>query len=273
MISQPNRHTRVSARAAGAKERVVVVSEDPGFWLGLRRERPELEGSWVLAQSARECLVAVEGPHVKLVVLDGALHDKPALQLLRLIKQIRPQLQIVFASQKPDDEWERGAREAGVLFYGDRTQLGDMARVIRQSIPESTRSHPQRRSLSPEVSTKYTQPGPVRYGAAAAARPIEPAGAEHRDLMSDGGGVRMEQQVKKKTKTKGNVEIRVDECKGCAYCVEVCPQGVLKLSEGLNRKGYHPTEYAGEGCTACGICFYTCPEPGAIRITKLDAES
>ncbi len=83
----------------------------------------------------------------------------------------------------------------------------------------------------------------------------------------------MEQQVKKKTKTKGKVEIRVDECKGCGFCVEVCPQGVLSLSDGLNRKGYHPTEYAGEGCTACGICFYTCPEPGAIRISKLEADS
>jgi len=272
MISQPNRHIRVSARTPDSRERVVVVSEDPGFWLGLRRERPELEGVWVLAHSARECLVAVEGPHVKLVVLDGALHDKPAIQLLRLIRQIRPQLPIVFASQKSDDEWERGAREAGVLYYGDRAHLGDMARVIRQSIPESTRSHPKRRSLSSEASTQCRQPDPVDFGATAAARSVEPTGDEDIDLMADGGGVRMEQKVKK-TKTKGTVEIRVDECKGCGYCIEVCPQGVLKLSEGLNRKGYHPSEYAGEGCTACGICFYTCPEPGAIKISKLESDS
>jgi Fe-S-cluster-containing hydrogenase component 2 len=26
--------------------------------------------------------------------------------------------------------------------------------------------------------------------------------------------------------------------------------------------------YTGEGCTGCGICFYACPEPGAIRVYK-----
>jgi len=124
--------------------RVVVVSEDPAFWLGLRREGPELEGSWVVTQSARECLVAVENPRVKVVVLDGALLDKPAIQLLSLIKRIRPQLPIVFASQTPNEEWEREAREAGVLYYGDRAQLGDMARVIRQSVPGMPRPLPRR---------------------------------------------------------------------------------------------------------------------------------
>lgn len=79
----------------------------------------------------------------------------------------------------------------------------------------------------------------------------------------------MEQASKAKRKTKGTVEVRVDECKGCGYCVDVCPQKVLRISDGLNRKGYHPMEYLGEGCTACGICFYACPEPGAIKILKL----
>ena len=97
-----------------------------------------------MAQSARECLVAVENPRVKLVVLDGALLDKPANQLLGLIKRIRPQLPIVFASEIPNEEWERQAREAGVLYYGDRMQLGDMARLIRQSIPGVRRMPPQR---------------------------------------------------------------------------------------------------------------------------------
>ena len=134
----------VRPRTPGHGVRVVVVSEDPGFWLGLRREGPELEGAWVVTQSARECLVAVENPRVKIVVLDGALLDKPANQLLGLIKQIRPQLPIVFASQIPNEEWERQAREAGVLYYGDRTQLGDMARVIHQSIQGMHRSLPRR---------------------------------------------------------------------------------------------------------------------------------
>ena len=83
----------------------------------------------------------------------------------------------------------------------------------------------------------------------------------------------MEQVAKTGRKTRGTVEIRVDECKGCSYCIDVCPQNVLRMSEDLNRMGYHPSEYIGEGCTACGICFYACPEPGAITVRRLDAAS
>jgi len=36
----------------------------------------------------------------------------------------------------------------------------------------------------------------------------------------------------------------------------------------LNCRGIKPAEYIGEGCTGCGICFYNCPEPYAIKIEK-----
>ena len=42
----------------------------------------------------------------------------------------------------------------------------------------------------------------------------------------------------------------------------------LKLSEHLNRYGYHPAIYLGSGCSGCGLCFYACPEPGAITVYK-----
>lgn len=71
-----------------------------------------------------------------------------------------------------------------------------------------------------------------------------------------------------KQKSRGGVEIVEDLCKGCMLCIEACPPEVLKTSESLNKMGYHPAEYVGEGCTACGICFYICPEPGTIRVYK-----
>ena len=30
--------------------------------------------------------------------------------------------------------------------------------------------------------------------------------------------------------------------------------------------GYQYAEYTGEGCTGCGDCYYTCPEPLAIEV-------
>jgi Pyruvate/2-oxoacid:ferredoxin oxidoreductase delta subunit len=68
--------------------------------------------------------------------------------------------------------------------------------------------------------------------------------------------------------TQLNVEIDAEECKGCALCVETCPEQILALSSCFNHAGYHPVEVVAAGCTGCGLCFYCCPEPGAIRIVR-----
>ena len=68
---------------------------------------------------------------------------------------------------------------------------------------------------------------------------------------------------------RGAVAIDRDECKGCGLCVEACPPRVLRLSGELNHCGYHPAEFLGAGCTACGICYYVCPEPGGITVLRL----
>lgn len=70
---------------------------------------------------------------------------------------------------------------------------------------------------------------------------------------------------------RGRVEVDSEECKGCGLCVEACPPKVLRLSQRLNRYGYHSAEYSGTGCTGCGICFFACPEPGAIKVLRLAA--
>ena len=68
---------------------------------------------------------------------------------------------------------------------------------------------------------------------------------------------------------RGNIEINIEECKGCGLCVESCPPKCLALSDELSAYGVHPAVYAGDGCTGCGICFYCCPEPGAITVLRL----
>jgi NAD-dependent dihydropyrimidine dehydrogenase PreA subunit len=72
---------------------------------------------------------------------------------------------------------------------------------------------------------------------------------------------------------KGNITIDTTECKGCGLCVEACVQKVLKLSEDLNRFGYHPAVYLGHGCNGCGLCYYACPEPGAITVYKIVSQA
>ena len=59
----------------------------------------------------------------------------------------------------------------------------------------------------------------------------------------------------------GRVVIIADRCKGCAFCVEYCPRGVLALSRSFNRKGYHPPEVVqAADCVDCRLCEMICPE-------------
>ncbi|MBN1134795.1 MAG: ferredoxin family protein [Methanosarcinaceae archaeon] len=60
--------------------------------------------------------------------------------------------------------------------------------------------------------------------------------------------------------------INILECKACERCIIACPKNVLKMSEGMNERGYHYVEYTGKGCTGCANCYYTCPEPLAIEV-------
>lgn len=66
-------------------------------------------------------------------------------------------------------------------------------------------------------------------------------------------------------KIRGKVTVFTELCKGCHYCVEFCPAGVLEISPGRNSKGYHPPEVKyPEKCTGCGFCERVCPDYAII---------
>jgi len=61
--------------------------------------------------------------------------------------------------------------------------------------------------------------------------------------------------------TRGRVLIIEERCKGCEFCVEFCPRGVLQMSRRFNVKGYHPPEITDESqCVNCHFCEVLCPE-------------
>jgi len=59
----------------------------------------------------------------------------------------------------------------------------------------------------------------------------------------------------------GEIHIIEERCKGCGFCIEFCPRGVLEKSEEFNTKGYHPPRVKDEeACVGCGFCEMLCPE-------------
>ncbi len=79
--------------------------------------------------------------------------------------------------------------------------------------------------------------------------------------------VRTPYDIKKIKVPRGEVHIVKERCKGCGFCIEYCPNGVLALSDEYNEKGYHPPKVVSpEKCLSCALCEVLCPD-FAIWIT------
>lgn len=64
-----------------------------------------------------------------------------------------------------------------------------------------------------------------------------------------------------KTKALNRIIIDIEKCKGCELCVIECKEGVIKVSDKLNAKGYYPAVVVDiSKCTGCTFCAITCPE-------------
>ncbi len=64
------------------------------------------------------------------------------------------------------------------------------------------------------------------------------------------------------------IEVDIERCKGCGYCIESCPQKILRFADDLNSMGYHPVEcFDPEKCTGCTFCAIMCPDL-AIEVYK-----
>jgi 2-oxoglutarate ferredoxin oxidoreductase subunit delta len=60
---------------------------------------------------------------------------------------------------------------------------------------------------------------------------------------------------------KGMIEIDKELCKGCGYCVDACPFGVIVIEKEFNAKGYFPAfPEQPDRCTGCCMCAEICPE-------------
>jgi len=68
-------------------------------------------------------------------------------------------------------------------------------------------------------------------------------------------------QEERAAMAKGSVQIVVERCKACGFCVEFCPTHVLALSTAFNAKGYHtPYMVHPEKCSGCDLCGMYCPD-------------
>lgn len=65
-----------------------------------------------------------------------------------------------------------------------------------------------------------------------------------------------------------SISIEPRYCKGCGYCIPVCPKGLIQIGSQKNHLGLNCAEQPNsEGCTACMLCSTICPD-SAITVYK-----
>lgn len=71
---------------------------------------------------------------------------------------------------------------------------------------------------------------------------------------------------------RGKLYFKHEDCKGCALCVEFCPQKILALDkENINPKGYNLIKVLEpERCIACAFCAIMCPD-SVITVERVQA--
>jgi 2-oxoglutarate ferredoxin oxidoreductase subunit delta len=72
----------------------------------------------------------------------------------------------------------------------------------------------------------------------------------------------------------GQVFVIPERCKGCNFCVELCPRDVLVESADMNARGYHyPVVAPGkeDRCADCRFCMLVCPEFAIFTVQRAEA--
>lgn len=68
-------------------------------------------------------------------------------------------------------------------------------------------------------------------------------------------------RTKKPSEKKHAILLRPFYCKGCGLCVDICPTGVLLLSNNKRSKwGISVIKSAPEYCIGCRMCEQRCPD-------------
>jgi 2-oxoglutarate ferredoxin oxidoreductase subunit delta len=79
--------------------------------------------------------------------------------------------------------------------------------------------------------------------------------------------------AEKIVRSKAEIHIVKDQCKGCGFCIQYCPKKVLEESREINARGVHPPKVVDESkCVICSFCTAVCPDFAVFVIEKTRKE-
>lgn len=110
-------------RAGKALPKIVLVSDDKKLGRQLRGHLSALglaASALVSARTASECLAAVSQTRPCLLVLDDSIAKHDSQDLLRTVRQLEPEVLVVYLATHHTAELERAVRQLGVLYYTEK---------------------------------------------------------------------------------------------------------------------------------------------------------
>ena len=71
---------------------------------------------------------------------------------------------------------------------------------------------------------------------------------------------------------RGDIDIEIEQCKGCELCIVACPQDAIRLAKDINKQGYHYAVLVEDVCTGCTNCALVCPD-AVITVYREDKKT
>lgn len=128
-------------RGVGAMIRILVVDDHTVVRQGLRSivaEEPDMEVGGEAATAA-ELLRRVREGEWDVVVLDISLPDRSGLEVLREVKELRPEMPVLILSMHPGGQYAaRAMREGAAGYVGKESAASEMVRAIRKVVGGGT---------------------------------------------------------------------------------------------------------------------------------------
>jgi 2-oxoglutarate ferredoxin oxidoreductase subunit delta len=67
------------------------------------------------------------------------------------------------------------------------------------------------------------------------------------------------------------IVVDAERCKGCRFCLGVCPKNIIGMASDINQGGYLPVmviEGKNRECTGCEACAIMCPDTAISIFTR-----
>ena len=135
-----NHTSTPNSREASIASPAILLVDDNAEFLEILERRFARRGFAVLTRAdAAGAAAATEDHHIDVAIIDRQLRDGDGIELLKVLKQLRPELAVIMLSGSSDRPTARRAVECGASdFLSKPCSLNDLEAAVRRALDAGT---------------------------------------------------------------------------------------------------------------------------------------